>query len=361
MSLKSNRRNFILNTAKLAGGVTALAAFNACSTLDEYIFEDSFYLKDQTVIVGGGIAGMYLAYKLRQNKMSYRIFEASSRLGGRIRSDRGIDCGASVFTNADETLKSLIKEYNIAFTALDRKNFYVNDGMQSVVENLREHISGLITYRSVRLRWKLISVQKINNMYEVVFEGPGGRRTYVSKKLVLAMPPPQWAKVKGLYDLPEMQPLKAWADALTVQNTVKAIVTSQQGLATASLGRGISFYSDDNFEVRQIVKNTKTNGTWVEVDFTVKVPQVSLEIEKINDFLKKRMGLNFSAAKMGTDNYFDWGKVSFIQGSKFLSAAALPEIRSSSLQVVGDFSRLENNGTIEGAMLSAVRAADYLL
>lgn len=361
MKLRSNRRNFILNSLKLAGSAAAFSTLSACSTLDEYIFEDSFYLKNETVIAGGGMAGMYLAYKLRQNKMTYRIFEASAFLGGRIRSDHGFDYGASLYTSSDQTFKNLIKEYNIPFTAVDKTHFYVNNGMQSVIDSLSEHISGLITYRSVRLRWKLVSVKKMNSMYEVAFMGPAGRRTYVAKKLVLAIPPPQWASVAGLYDLPEMQELKEWAAKVQTENTIKVILPASSGTTGYSLNRRLTTYADDTMSARQVVKSSSVNGTWVEIDLTPREPGVGIEVEKINDFLKKKMNLNFVPTKLSSENYFDWSKIAFIQGSRFMNPIPMPEIQSSTFQVIGDFANIQQSGRIEGAMLSAERAAEFIL
>ncbi|MBC7419621.1 MAG: NAD(P)-binding protein [Bdellovibrio sp.] len=360
MSTETNRRLFILNSLKAAGGLAAASTLGACSTFDEYLFEDAFYLKDQTIIVGGGISGMYLAYKLRQNKMAYRIFEGSSRLGGRIRSNKGYDYGASVYSDHDETLKSLIKEYAIPITNLDKNNFYLNNGMQSLIDYLFEHTAGLITYRSVRLRWKLISIQKINSLFEVVFDGPKGRRTFVAKKVALAIPPNQWGSIAGLYDLPEMAAIKTWAQSVRKENTMKVILTSQQSYSLNSTVKSLSFYEDDHFEARQVIKKNKSTS-WVEIDLTPKNSQVSVEIEKINDFIKKKMNINFLDGRMSAENYFDWNKIELIQGAAFSSPIAIPDIKSSQFQVIGDFSRLDRAGTVEGALLSAIRGADYLL
>ena len=73
------------------------------------------------------------------------------------------------------------------------------------------------------------------------------------------------------------------------------------------------------------------------------------------------MNLNFSSAKMTTENYFDWSQISLIQGATFTSEVDMPEVRSLALQVVGDFTRKENSGRIEGALQSAHRAAEILL
>ena len=48
-------------------------------------------------IIGGGLAGLYAAYRLRQLGIAFDLFEARNRLGGRILSTEsgGFDLGPS--------------------------------------------------------------------------------------------------------------------------------------------------------------------------------------------------------------------------------------------------------------------------
>ena len=53
---------------------------------------------------------------------------------------------------------------------------------------LKEKIAGLMPYRSVRLQWKLVEIKKLNEIYELVFETPQGRRLLLVKKIALSLP-----------------------------------------------------------------------------------------------------------------------------------------------------------------------------
>ena len=364
MSSEKSRRAFIIQSLKatggLLGGTAALSTLSACSTFDEYLFEDTFLLNDQTVIVGGGISGMYFASLLRENKTVFRLFEGSTRLGGRIRSARNFDYGASLYTEKDELVKALVKKYSLNSQTLEKGQYYLANGMQSLTDALYQQIAGLIVYKSVRLRWKLISVQKINNLYETVFEGPQGRRTYVTKKLVLAIPPNQWSGVAGLAELPEMKKIMTWAQSIRRENTVKVILTPQQLFNYQSSAKNLTEYADENYRARQIIKKTKS-GNWIEIDVKSKNPEASIEIEKINDFIKKKLNVSFSTNRMTAENYFDWNRVNLIRGSGFIAPTPMPELKSSYFQVIGDFASLERPGQVEGALSSAARAAELIV
>ncbi len=361
MSLETNRRSFILNSLKTAGGLAAFStSLSSCTTLDEYLFEDSFFLKDQTVIIGAGLGGLHLAYKLKENKQSFRIFESSPRCGGRILSLKSHDYGASLFAEEDENLKKLIKSLGLTSAGLDRGNYFMPAGMQSLTDTLFQHTAGLITYRSIRLRWKLVSIQKINNYYEISFESPNGRRTFVTKKIAIAIPPSQWSQVTGLAELPEMKSIFPWAAGLRKENVFKVIVNSQQSLNLPSGAKPLAFFEDDNFSARQVVKKVKSN-TWVELDLKQKDPAARFEIEKVNDYLKKKLSIEFSSKNMTNENYLDWSQIQFIQGSAFTHTAPMPELKSNHFQIVGDYASHLRTGTLEGALISSSRSAEFLL
>lgn len=360
MSSETNRRSFIFNGLKVTAGLAGLSTLSACSTLDEYLFEDSFYVKDQVMIAGGGLSGLYLAYKLRQNKNAFRLFEGSSRLGGRIHSVKQIDFGASLYHNDDEMMKALIKELDLTSNTLDKNHYYLANGMQELTDRLVERIQGLIAYRSVRVRWKLVSVHRINRYLEVVFQTPEGRqRTFVGKKLALAIPPTQWASIDGLSSLEEMKPALAWASSLRKENTVKVVLTPQQLFTFSGVQKNLTYFEDETYQARQVIKKNKT-GSWVEIDFKANDEHATFEIEKLNDFMKKKMDLSFSATKMAADSYLDWSHADLIHGSAFTNVAAMPEIKSSMIQVVGDFASAQKVHTLEGALQSVAHALEYL-
>ncbi len=359
MSSELNRRFFIRQLLATTAGAAALSSgLTACSTIDEYLFEDHYNLKDQVLIIGGGLSGLHLGYMLKKNRTEYRLFEGSNRFGGRVLSSQGFDFGASLYGAEDLYMQTLIKDFSLSPETLDKKNFYLPSGMQTVVDHLVERVSGLMAYRNLRLRWKLFSIRKSSGGFELVFDTPNGRRTFLSKRVVMAIPPTQWRSIQGLLELDEMKEAHVWLNSLEYENVVKAVVPYGNGNRPMT-AKGVLNFDDSLFNARMVNKKTKASF-WSEVDFQFHSTSQSIEIQKLNDFMRKRMAVNVNFQKLGTDNYFDWRGVALLGGAYFKNALPWPDMKSSTFQVVGDFATLKNPYTMEGALNSAVLASEKI-
>ena len=71
-------------------------------------------------IVGGGLAGLYAAYKLHQRGLSVRVYEKSHRIGGRIGTirfaGRDVPTGAGIGRGTDVLLRALCSELGVPVT-----------------------------------------------------------------------------------------------------------------------------------------------------------------------------------------------------------------------------------------------------
>tara|TARA_B110001454_G_scaffold219202_1_gene252023 strand:- start:113938 stop:115374 length:1437 start_codon:yes stop_codon:yes gene_type:complete len=125
-----NRRKFLKNSVNSAKAL-GLLSVTGCAALDRYFeIEKSDYSKE-VLIFGGGVSGLSAAYFLKRNGVPYRVFEGSSRMGGRILSQRfpapvtSIDLGARYVDSMDQDAIELIKEMNVDLEeAPIRKNSY---------------------------------------------------------------------------------------------------------------------------------------------------------------------------------------------------------------------------------------------
>lgn len=111
-STGSSRRLFL----KTAAGAVAVA-----STPDLFsAFAKEGSTRPKTAIVGAGIAGLNCAYKLRKAGVPVEVFEASSRVGGRMFTARNLlapglttEMGGEFIDSGHEEMLSLVKEFRL--------------------------------------------------------------------------------------------------------------------------------------------------------------------------------------------------------------------------------------------------------
>lgn len=111
-----SRREFL----KISALGSAALTFGSCSTADRYFMGDARNLEKEVIILGAGAAGLAAAYELKKRKVPFRVYEASSRLGGRVQSvslfaEEGPigELGAEFFENTHHEVFRFAKELNL--------------------------------------------------------------------------------------------------------------------------------------------------------------------------------------------------------------------------------------------------------
>lgn len=356
MNIKSNRRKFLQRSLWGAAGISAYSLLSACASFDDYLFDDRTEFGDEVAIIGGGLAGLYTGYKLRTSKTGFRLFEGSAAFGGRIKSSNGIDYGASLISSTDKNVLQLVRDLNLETISLNKEFSYFSEGMQSLTDTLYDRIIGLIPYRSLRLRWKLIEVEKVSAGYQLVFEHPTGQKRFVCKRMVLAIPPTQWGGIKGLLKLPEMQWANNWLETLRVENTIKLALPMQ---AVANATRPIWTVKHESVNMRQVIKKAAIS-TAAEIDIDYLYNQ-STSIEYIYGLLKRHMQVNYAFERLKSDQMYDWQQAKLIRGSYFRNFLAVPEAENPNFHIVGDFTAVKSMYRMEGALESVHMALEDLI
>ena len=110
--------------------------------------------KYDIIIVGGGISGLFLAYKLQNTKLDILLMEKESTWGGRIhtmyKTDYHYECGAQRFSNKHNKLITLIDELGLkdqivklspiidVITHNKKNNINMNDLFKQTLTKIKE-------------------------------------------------------------------------------------------------------------------------------------------------------------------------------------------------------------------------------
>lgn len=110
------RREFL----KVSALSTSAFALGGCASLDRLFMGDKRDLANEVIILGAGAAGLAAAYSLKKKKIPFRIFEASSRVGGRVQSvamypEGGpvAELGAEFFEESHQSIFTMAKELSL--------------------------------------------------------------------------------------------------------------------------------------------------------------------------------------------------------------------------------------------------------
>lgn len=139
-----------------------------CTTLDRWVLGEGTRADDEILVIGGGIAGLAAAYHLKKNRMSYRLCEASGRLGGRIQTlqhfnadQQFAEAGAEFFEESHREIAQLcqdvsLKTQDISYTPKADRAVYWLDGKIVNEKEFRKLLRPL-ALRLAQLRAEILS------------------------------------------------------------------------------------------------------------------------------------------------------------------------------------------------------------
>lgn len=178
--------------------------------------------KTDIAIVGGGLAGLYLAYLLEKKGLDYQLFEAKERLGGRILSEPingagalGVDLGPTWFWPHQYKIQQLLRDLDVA----SYQQYVDGDALYQMQQGLPPQrtagAGSLLSYRIVGGMGSLIdtlaeSTNKINMSQAITgleknadgwllqSQVNGSEVFHAAKQLIVAVPPRIAENISGL-------------------------------------------------------------------------------------------------------------------------------------------------------------------
>lgn len=304
-----NRRQFLTTALWGAAGLSVLPLLPSCSTLDEYLIEDQFDFDNEVVIIGGGIAGLYAAYELKKNRIPFKIFEASSRLGGKIQTIDKTEWGAYEFSKNDTTLNALAKELSLEKTDLDSKTWTFKRGTTALVEELSEIVQGLIPEKQIRMQHRLVNLKKIGSRYQLTFQTGQRERMFFARKVILALPQNVILKIRQLDEIKDVKPLldqltqaRNWANIRVVAPTSQINANLKKGLRINEELMAQSFYKMTPSQTAQFYVRQRQDQ--VIFTFRMTLDHPLRPIQHLEGVLRKFTNAQFD---LNTENCKDWG------------------------------------------------------
>jgi monoamine oxidase len=115
------------------------------------------------IIVGGGISGLFLAYKLSQTNQDILLVEQSNRLGGRIHTihenNLAFDAGGARFSSKHKKMLALLHELDLdQFMYLLPDTIQFIDHTQKISYSLHKELKRVVTYSKKLSKIKLQSI-----------------------------------------------------------------------------------------------------------------------------------------------------------------------------------------------------------
>ena len=339
---------------------------------------------ENTIIVGGGLSGLTLAYFLSKKGISARVLEASRRLGGRIQTTEGIrgtplELGATWFSDMHGNLLNLIDELGLTtfpqfsggislfqtksfeppqqffVPASESPSYRLAGGTQKLIDTLASRLP----VRSIHLNKQVSAIRQTGNLLTV--ETANG--TSFEARQVIVCIPPQLAGTSIQFSpelpgpimtiLPTVQTWMAGAVKFTLEydeafwrkNGYSGMLYSHAGIVT-------EMYDHTNFEETRFGFTGFLNAGAVSYDKEVRK---ELVLRQLSELLGPKV--------MQPAAYFDkvWNEAYLVDGNPAFQRPhqnnGHPALQASYMDGKLHFCGTETAATFAGYMEGAVSAA----
>jgi len=360
-----NRRQFIKNISLASTGslylsmatLSATTLLSGCSTVDDYLITNPSDLGNQVAIIGGGITGLYAAYQLKKRKIPYRIFELSSRLGGKIMSDQNLEYGAFEFSNQDKNLLALAKDLNLKTEKTDSKNWVFKNGTSDFLSQLIDRIGGVLPDQKIKLNNRLIGLDKNSHQFRLTFSTLKSDKTYTANQVLLAVP---WAQLKTLQGVNPPDRLSFKTQTI---RSVRVVFFHEKPDLKINIKKYKSFAQLGlNCEVR-----THQGMVYVTLFGDAEGPEFPQEIEQISLWIAENIfDVSAGSLDIKPENIYIWTTAYVVDDKNYDEAMISRPIVISDGYTVGDLTKnilsdTLNQHRIENLLISVNKKIDQFL
>lgn len=301
----TSRRDFLKTSGLLSLSALSIGALStSCASLDESLLETR-NIERTVAIIGAGIGGLSLSYFLKNQKQQFALFEASSRIGGRMYRTDSTEWGAYEFSQTDASLKKLLQAVNLKSSSLDNETWTFENGSTEFLNSLKEKSFGLLEHRSLKLQHKLIRIRKMGDVFRLYFRTPNDELDLDFSHVVLCLPGNQILDIEGIEEfapkLSIMQPLKT-GQVVHAVRLVKPPLFNQNNFQR-NKGVLVTEFEDERLMKVRFNKN-KTYFTILSTD-----RKPLRELNEIQKIISKNYSTGNGRNELitSTDSVLDWG------------------------------------------------------
>ncbi len=266
---------------------------------------------EDVIIIGAGLSGLLTAYNLKKKNVSFKIFEAQSRLGGRIETVYGnqktpMEMGATWFGKEHTNFLDFLSELNVGYFEQNNEGIALFETIsfeppQQYFVPANEHSAYRVqggTYSIITALSKAIGEEAVllnSTITEIIDEGnkikiiDSLQNSFFCKQLIVAMPPKLLTNTIQFFPaFPQnikeiMQKTQTWMsgsvkfsveykNAFWKANGFSGIVYSQSGLAT-------EIYDHCNFEKTKFAIKGFLNGSALHYTFEERKEKVITQLK----------------------------------------------------------------------------------
>ena len=339
---------------------------------------------ERIIIIGGGLSGLTLAYLLSQINIKATILEASTRLGGRIQTVKGVletplELGATWFSDMHPNLIAFLEELGLKKYAQFSKGkslfqtksfeppqeFFVPEaenpsyrivgGTQMLIDTLSQKLPD----KNIQFNAKVTGIKEAGN--ELIVESSCGAK-YYADKVVLCLPPQ--VAFKQIQFSPELP--KSVTDILPevqtwMEGSIKFVLeysepfwrnSGYSGMLYSHVGIVSEMYDHTNFEQNKFGFTGFLNSGAASYTQEVRKELVLQQLDKLMG--EKALKPVAYIYKIWTDEFVSGFNQNILphqnNGHPFLQKSYLGE----KLFFAGTESSTEFPGYMEGAILASI-------